>query len=73
MNCLKSISNVNKTIKYLITIVVNYIFIFTLSSHNKGRCNRTSYGVVSAANIISSDIPRFSVFVDSLAPFLIYN
>lgn len=41
----------------------------TLSSHNNGKCNKISKGSVSAAITIKSVIPRFSVFVASLAPF----
>ena len=41
----------------------------TLSSHNKGKCNKISRGSVSAAMTIKSVIPRFNVFVASLAPF----
>jgi hypothetical protein len=40
-----------------------------LSSHNNGKCNKIANGSVSAAKIIKSAIPRFNVFVASLAPF----
>ena len=43
----------------------------TLSSHNNGKCNTISNGVVSAAITINSAIPLFNVLVASLAPFLI--
>lgn len=35
----------------------------TLSSHSRGRCSRISRGSVSAAMMISSAMPRFSVLV----------
>ncbi len=40
-----------------------------LSSHNKGKCNKTSIGSQSAAMMINSEIPLFKVLVASLAPF----
>ena len=44
-----------------------------LSSHNKGRWSNISRGYASAANIISSAIPLFRVFVASFAPFFILD
>ena len=49
-----------------------YIFIITLSSHNKGKCNTISNGFASAAIIINSAKDLFKALVASLAPFLIY-
>ena len=43
-----------------------------LSSHNKGKCKTISSGLTSAAMTIKSLIPRFKVFVASLAPFFIF-
>ena len=43
-----------------------------MSSHRSGKCNKISNGSASAAMIINSLIPLFSVLVASLAPFLIY-
>ena len=42
----------------------------TLSSHSSGRCSTISIGSTSAAMTMNSQMPRFSVLVASLAPFL---
>ena len=39
------------------------------TSQRRGRWRRIARGLVSAARMISSAIPRFSVLVASLAPF----
>jgi len=41
-----------------------------LSSARSGRWSRISSGSVSAARTTNSEMPRFSVFVASFAPFL---